>query len=386
MTKTILLFTNAHSLCGVGTFNAALLSALTKTGNRVVVAQTFEETPIQTRLHEAGVEYLWFDYDPESDWMRFLNDSEMAARIFASVKPDLIYFSNGTPLGSFSAMIVAREKSIPYIIWEGLVIPGRFPEKGNDYNRVKRNYLNAKEVIAVSQHNLAIIQSHFELPDTFGRVIPTLAADSFYEPVDQDRRRQLRAEWGVPDDGVVCFTSAKLERIKGHEVQLAAISMLQKQDLWNQVRFVWAGEGQLMESLKATLARLNADQHVTLPGHVWNLHELLDGADIFALTSQAEGMPLVILEAMAKGLPVIATDVGGNVEALGGCGQIISPPAKRDKSASELVNAIKLWVDDPDARAESGRKGRQRAVAHYSEQMIIERQLDVIDKVLTPEP
>jgi glycosyltransferase involved in cell wall biosynthesis len=61
--------------------------------------------------------------------------------------------------------------------------------------------------------------------------------------------------------------------------------------------------------------------------------------DIFALASRKEGFPLYCLEAMQAGLPIIATDVGGNKEALGNAG-ILIPPNDPNTLTQALVNLI----------------------------------------------
>ena len=55
----------------------------------------------------------------------------------------------------------------------------------------------------------------------------------------------------------------------------------------------------------------NLTEYVKLLGNVSNVEDYLAEADVFALSSDYEGLPLVVLEAMAAGLPIVSTDVGG---------------------------------------------------------------------------
>jgi glycosyltransferase involved in cell wall biosynthesis len=380
MTKTILLFTESHSFCGVGQFIAALLSSWCDAGYRTVCAQRFEETPLQERLKKAGVAYHWFDYNPESDILRFANDQEMALRIFTAVQPDLIYFVNGSPLASFGGISAAQSLSIPYVILEELVSPANFPTDQSELNAVRHNYKTAQAVICVSHQNLNVMKTLFDFPDGFGRVIPNTATSEFFRPTDPIRRQKLRTEWGVPEKGILCFTAAKLEPVKGHEVQLDAMEHLKSTSAWDQVRFAWAGQGRLFDKLSTRIANSDTSRHVTLLGHVWNMAELLDAADMFILTSHAEGMPLTILEAMAKSLPIIATDVGGNTEALSGCGKIIDPP--NDTSPLDLAHAIEAWVYDINARKQAGAAGHARAVKYFSETSVLPQHVSVIENIV----
>jgi len=80
--------------------------------------------------------------------------------------------------------------------------------------------------------------------------------------------------------------------------------------------------------------------------------EFLESLDVFALSSLAEGLPRVLLEAMAAGLPVVTTDCEGvgNISGLRECGTIVSkgdPPA--------IARAITELLDDADERSRRGR-------------------------------
>ena len=76
------------------------------------------------------------------------------------------------------------------------------------------------------------------------------------------------------------------------------------------VRLVMIGEGPLESSLRRMAAELNIDAHITWLG-ACDARPLMGAFDMLALTSESEGHPIAVLEAMAQGLPIVATRVGG---------------------------------------------------------------------------
>ncbi len=380
--KTVLLYTDSHSFCGVGRFNAALMSSLCTAGYRVLCGQKYEQTPLQTDLQNQGVAYHWFSYDPDQQMDQFARDQEPARDLFLRTQPDLIVFANGFPTNTYAAITAARELNIRYLIWEGHVRQEAFSGSAFPPEAVQRNYVQAAAVVCVAQQNLDVIRSHFALPDDFGQVIYTFAAKAFYKTPEAQRRIQLRAKWGVPADGVVCFTSAKFEPVKGYEILIRALENLRQTPLWQRLYFVWAGDGTYRAAVSHRLIQLDLKDHVHLLGHVWDVADYLDGADLFALTSFAEGMPLTLLEAMAKGLPAIATDVGGNREALEGCGEIISAPSDVEKTAGELAHTLAAWAVNSERRQALANAAKNRARDLFSEETIMAQHLALIKHLL----
>lgn len=77
-----------------------------------------------------------------------------------------------------------------------------------------------------------------------------------------------------------------------------------------------AGEGKDRQALLALAEELGVAEALHLPGHVTNLPDLLEQADLFALSSDYEGLPAVVIEALACDCPVIATDCFPNAREL----------------------------------------------------------------------
>jgi len=95
---------------------------------------------------------------------------------------------------------------------------------------------------------------------------------------------------------------------------------------------------------------------------------LLARARIFALSSQAEGVSLTLLEAMARGLPVVTTRVGGNPEVvLDGQTGVLVPP--RDPPA--MAKAIIGLLGDMSGCQQLGRAGRQRVEKHFTSRRMV---------------
>lgn len=76
------------------------------------------------------------------------------------------------------------------------------------------------------------------------------------------------------------------------------------------------GEGEERESLEKYIKKLNLEQKILLPGISVNVHEKIKRAKVFIMTSNYEGMPNALLEAMSLGLPCISTKVSGAIDLI----------------------------------------------------------------------
>ncbi len=107
--------------------------------------------------------------------------------------------------------------------------------------------------------------------------------------------------------------TARLEKPKNHLFLLRVLSQLTQRDDWG---LDLVGDGPLRAEVEEVILKLNLVSRVQMLGARNDVPQLLKQADIFILTSDWEGLPLSILEAMRAGLPVIASDVGGVSEAV----------------------------------------------------------------------
>jgi glycosyltransferase involved in cell wall biosynthesis len=85
---------------------------------------------------------------------------------------------------------------------------------------------------------------------------------------------------------------------------------------------------------------------VQLRGAVRDVRPYLQAADLFILPSRSEGISIALLEALAAGLPVVATEVGGNREVLGGSDVgVLVPPNDPEHLASAISDALAAELD-----------------------------------------
>jgi len=98
-------------------------------------------------------------------------------------------------------------------------------------------------------------------------------------------------------------------------------------------------------------------------------------ADVFALPSHFEGLPMSVIEAMLTGLPVVATDVRGPREqVVDGETGLLVPPSE----TPPLAEALRRLSADAALRARMGEAGRARALERYTEAKVMARTLDLL--------
>lgn len=101
----------------------------------------------------------------------------------------------------------------------------------------------------------------------------------------------------------------RLVPVKRHDLLLGAISLLAQQ--YSHLHLYIVGDGPLMKSMRALVQRLQIDARVTFTGALDPVYPVLLQMNLLVMSSDHEGLPMTLLEAMALGVPVIAHGVGG---------------------------------------------------------------------------
>jgi L-malate glycosyltransferase len=170
---------------------------------------------------------------------------------------------------------------------------------------------------------------------------------------------------------------ANLIPYKGHSVFLEAWRTVIQQMPESVAIFV--GEGRARTDIERQIRELGLSESVHLVGTRLDMDELLDAIDLVVHPSLEEGFSNAILEAMAAGKPVIATDVGGNPEAvIDGVTGLLVPPG----DAVALASAITTLLGDPVGRSAFGLSGRERANEVFGMPAMVRRYEQIYDSLL----
>lgn len=392
MAKHILLYSDDHGVGGVAQYNHAIGLGLINHGYVVTVAQTQSANPLIEEQQHHGIYHKWIEFDTVAEFGRTVTDAEAPRAIFSQVQPDLIIFSDCCPLSNMAAKQIALQLAIPYVVVIGFVaafLAEYFQEQANPevyLQMLAQQYDRASAVVAVSQQNLDLLRATFGLNAKQGQVIHYGRPAEYFVPPNPAVRDRLRRETGILDDGVVCFTAARLEAIKGFQYQLDAIVKLKQTPAWLKLYIIWAGEGTLKAELAEAIEREGVGNRVKLLGQRWDIADWLDAADIFVLPSEHEGMPLAIMEAMAKGLPVVATAVSGIPEELGDTGKLLPDPTLNSQATiDQLVATLQAWVENPQQRRSLGEAAKQRAAQLFTLDRMVRETIALVEAALTPD-
>ncbi len=134
------------------------------------------------------------------------------------------------------------------------------------------------------------------------------------------------------------------------------------------------GDGPYLTTVKQLAADLgvNAQFHGYVDNDSAQLRDLYETASIFVFTSEAENFPIVLLEAMAAGSAIITTSGTGCAEVVGDAAILVPP---RDPQA--IRDALQRLMRDPERVAQLGRAARERVVARFGWERVIESHLEI---------
>jgi glycosyltransferase involved in cell wall biosynthesis len=169
-------------------------------------------------------------------------------------------------------------------------------------------------------------------------------------------RQRVRAQLEVDDRTTLVVTVANLRPDKDYPTLLRAAK--RTLETGAAIRFAAVGQGPLEKELRAEATRLGLGDGFRFLGFRSDALDLLAGADLFALSSRAEGYPVSVMEALALGVPVVATTVGGIPEAVrSGVEGILVPVSRPDLLAGALMELAR----DPRKRSRMSAAATERS-------------------------
>jgi glycosyltransferase involved in cell wall biosynthesis len=279
-----------------------------------------------------------------------------AARTVASRRPDVIFTAGES--AHVVGQLASRRTKTPHV-----AAIHSMPEHPSTRRRrliVRFVAPHVAASTAVTSAQLAFLRS-LGFDTTATRVIPSgVAAVDSRVPRDA-----VRAELGAGDDTFVAVLVAAMRPEKRVELFIDAVVSANLQNA--AIRGFVAGGGPELDRVRGLCAETGSI--VTALGPRTDVTELIHAADVMCLTSDAEALPLAVLEAMAGGRPVIATDVGGVRDAVvdGETGFLVEPG-----DCTALTSALTTLAADPRLAHELGEAARGR----HGELFTPERMID----------
>lgn len=138
----------------------------------------------------------------------------------------------------------------------------------------------------------------------------------------------------------VVITVGRLEHVKGHDVLIRAMAVLRQRI--PDASLVIVGGGKARAELEQLAVEQGVQRATTFAGALVpdEVRNLLHRADVFALPSRSEGMPLALLEAMAAGVPPVASRVGGVTDVIEGTSGLLVAPDEPIALADALARVV----------------------------------------------
>lgn len=226
---------------------------------------------------------------------------------------------------------------------------------------VTTRYGNLVDRFSVTSEHLAAAVRDYGIPPDRIEVI--------YIGVDAEE--EFSPEWVEPIDGLAedrmhVLFPARIVQQKDPLLMVEVAKALRDRGIRFQIHVL--GEGDLEENVRGRVGELGLDEEVKIHPPTATPQRWYAGSDAVLLTSEFEGVPAVVFEAMAMGVPVVASALPGNSELLGADYSGLIEPREW---VPHYVEELARLAEDPSYKETHGQKLRERAREHFSlEQMV----------------
>lgn len=273
--------------------------------------------------------------------------------------------------------IAARLAGIPLVLHEHFADP-RMPR----YQKIPDFGLSGwtDRAIAVSQSTADFLVRDRFVPKNRVHVVFNGAPLDQFAPRPRAEGDRVRNELGLPLDAPVITTIGRLNAQKGHGTLVSAAARVVAR--FPRARFLIAGDGDLLGALQAQAVALGVSESIVFAGHRTDVPALLAATDVFCISSNYEGTPLVLFEAMAAGKAVVSTSVDGCAEVIeeGRTGLLVPP-----RDPIRLGDGLCRVLADPSLQVSLGGNAKE-ASKRYDIEACVRSMEGIYDRLLAERP
>lgn len=191
-------------------------------------------------------------------------------------------------------------------------------------------------------------------------------------------RQDIRKKFSINDSTCVIGTVGRLSVEKNQMLLLKGFKQLLHQ--FPELKLFLIGDGPEKNNLQAFIRREELHNSVILTGIVANPDDYYQAMDIFTLTSNTEGLPMTILEAMSHGLAVVTSNVGGIPDVIqNGMTGYLFPK----NNLEEFINQCSALISDTSLRKMIGANAKRFVKTHYALEKTYAAYKKIYKEVLT---
>jgi glycosyltransferase involved in cell wall biosynthesis len=225
----------------------------------------------------------------------------------------------------------------------------------NSSAQISRSAHFYNSTICVSDTLRHLLLQDFGFPANKVKTIRNGVSVSGFVP-SRGQKSEVRERLGCGPEDFVLVCVARLSEQKRIDILLEALARTMREGI--RCKCVIVGDGPRKNQLLEQTSSLGLSENVFFEGFHQDVRPYLQAGSAFILTSDTEGLPLSILEAMACGLPSIVTDVGGNPELITHRVHGLIVPRE---SVEEIAKAISYLASHPEERMQMAEMARARA-------------------------
>lgn len=282
-------------------------------------------------------------------------------RMLRRLKPDIVH--THTAKAGAVGRVAARMAGVPHVLhtFHGHVFEGYFSgRKAQAFVQVERGLARLTDrIFAISEEQRRDLVERYRIaPAEKVQVVP-LGLDLGRFRQIEGRSNKLRAELTLDESAQVILAVGRMVPIKRFDRLIDAFALVDR----SSSHLVLVGDGETRASLEAQVRTLPPDvaARVHFTGMRHDLPELYADADLVALSSDNEGTPVAVIEALAAGVPVVATRVGGVPSVVDSpeLGSLVEP------NPPDLARSIAQRLDAGGSLPESARDEVFQKFSHH---------------------
>ncbi len=286
--------------------------------------------------------------------VKYLKDNRPAV-LFSTIMHANVTAAIAGRLAGVETPVIVRESNAP------VSEPKRTLSRLLTYKMLPYTYRWARAIIAVSE---GVARELREIDHGLAPLVKVIGTPVISDDMLRQGEEQPLHPWFRSGEPPVILAAARLQAHKGFLTLIRAFAVFRRSHV---ARLVILGEGPERKTLEAEIARLGLDSEVSLPGFFPNPFSFMKRARTFVLSSEYEGLPNVLIQAMALGTPVVATDCNcGPAEILAGgaFGELV-PVGNVDAMAQALGRSLTPRASEEARLSVLQRYSAERVTTEY---------------------